>query len=306
MKTFLLIISVLVIGSAWGELGAEESVMVARDTIRVGDSRRLEIIEGHGKTRIKIFELTDDGEKLVSDNTYGGYREHVYGNKGRERSVLNFRAPWTNRSYNPHWGGFGVGFLSLSSGGLGHINDVMGLGLKSESSLEYNLNILEQSYILSHGSGWALVTGAGLRWSRFRLDERGYLAESGGITTLHNVAAGMLLESSKLNITAVTIPLMLEWQDVSRKNASPFISAGLVAVIKTASASKIVYTDGGGSKQKDKMDSGMNLRPVTCDVLLQAGFGCLGAYARYSPIGLFEKDKGPEVFPVSIGLQLYW
>lgn len=54
------------------------------------------------------------------------------------------------------------------------------------------------------------------------------------------------------------------------------------------------------------MDRGMNLRPVTMDFLFQAGVGCIGFYAKYSPFGLFEKDKGPKVHPVSHGLQLLY
>ena len=53
------------------------------------------------------------------------------------------------------------------------------------------------------------------------------------------------------------------------------------------------------------MDRGMNLRPVTMDFLFQAGVGCIGFYAKYSPFCLFEKDKGPKVHPVSLGLQLH-
>lgn len=63
--------------------------------------------------------------------------------------------------------------------------------------------------------------------------------------------------------------------------------------------------DADGEKRKKKMDRGMNLRPVTMDFLFQAGVGCIGLYAKYSPFGLFEKDKGPKVHPVSLGLQLH-
>lgn len=44
---------------------------------------------------------------------------------------------------------------------------------------------------------------------------------------------------------------------------------------------------------------------ITMDFLFQAGVGCIGFYAKYSPFGLFEKDKGPKVHPVSLGLQLH-
>ena len=62
-------------------------------------------------------------------------------------------------------------------------------------------------------------------------------------------------------------------------------------MVKTISSSKIVYHDADGEKRKKKMDRGMNLRPVTMDFLFQAGVGCIGFYAKYSPFGLFEKDS---------------
>ena len=79
----------------------------------------------------------------------------------------------------------------------------------------------------------------------------------------------------------------------------------LRSVIKTCSSSKIVYNDASGKKHKEKMDSGMNIRPVTMDFLFQAGWDWIGLYAKYSPIDLFENGKGPKVHPVSIGLQLH-
>jgi len=43
----------------------------------------------------------------------------------------------------------------------------------------------------------------------------------------------------------------------------------------------------------------MNIRPFAVDVLLQGGIGSIGVYARYSPMTMFEKGKGPDVHPVS-------
>ena len=128
-----------------------------------------------------------------------------------------------------------------------------------------------------------------------------------GVTQLIPAPDGIVYNASKLNITSLTIPVLLEWQSPKHRRKSPrfFVSGGVVGVIKTISSSKIVYHDADGEKRKKKMDRGMNLRPVTMDFLFQAGVGCIGFYAKYSPFGLFEKDKGPKVHPVSLGLQLH-
>ncbi|QUT49128.1 Outer membrane protein beta-barrel domain protein [Parabacteroides merdae] len=154
---------------------------------------------------------------------------------------------------------------------------------------------------------WAVVTGAGMRWSRYRLDMNAHFQEVDGVTQLVPAPEGIVYNASKLNITSLTIPVLLEWQSPKHRRKAPrfFISGGVVGVVKTISSSKIVYHDADGEKRKKKMDRGMNLRPVTMDFLFQAGVGCIGLYAKYSPFGLFEKDKGPKVHPVSLGLQLH-
>ena len=145
---------------------------------------------------------------------------------------------------------------------------------------------------------------SGMRWSRYRIDTNEYFKEIDGVTALRPAPESVTLKASKLNITSLTIPLLLEWQP-KKRSSEFFLSAGVVGVIKTCSSSKIVYNDASGKKHKEKMDSGMNIRPVTMDFLFQAGWDWIGLYAKYSPIDLFENGKGPKVHPVSIGLQLH-
>ena len=114
---------------------------------------------------------------------------------------------------------------------------------------------------------WAVVTGAGMRWSRYRLDMNAHFQEVDGVTQLVPAPEGIVYNASKLNITSLTIPVLLEWQSPKHRRKAPrfFISGGVVGVVKTISSSKIVYHDADGEKRKKKMDRGMNLRPVTMD-----------------------------------------
>ena len=152
----------------------------------------------------------------------------------------------------------------------------------------------------------ALVTGAGLRWNRYRIDENAHFQEVDGVTQLVPAPEGVVYKKSKLNMTSLTIPVLLEWQTPKKRHKPRFfVSGGVVGVIKTTSSSKVVYDDERGKTRKQKMDGGMNLRPVTMDLLFQAGVGCIGAYFKYSPIEMFESKKGPALHPVSFGLQLH-
>lgn len=197
-----------------------------------------------------------------------------------------------------------MGFASFADASL-HVNDIDGVSLTSENSLEYNLNFLEKSFPFSKYN-WAIVTGAGMRWSRYRLSTNSHFAENeNGTTVLQPAPEGIVYSKSKLNITSLTIPVLLEWQSRRVKGDRFFLSAGVVGVVKTISSSKVQFRDENNKKQKKTMDRGMNIRPITMDFLVQAGYDWVGIYMKYSPMGLFEGSKGPNVHPVSIGLHLH-
>ena len=257
-------------------LMAAEVEPLAGDTIITLERKRIEVKDNGDRMKVRVYEVDEDGDSVDDELIFEGhYRDGQSYERRKHVKSINIPVPTWDKDFNPHWAGFGMGFANFADGSL-HVNDVDGVSLRSGNSLEYNLNVLEKAFPFSRYR-WAVVIGAGMRWSRYRIDT---------------------------NITSLTIPLLLEWQP-KKRSSEFFLSAGVVGVIKTCSSSKIVYNDASGKKHKEKMDSGMNIRPVTMDFLFQAGWDWIGLYAKYSPIDLFENGKGPKVHPVSIGLQLH-
>lgn len=302
MKRLLLMVIAFI--PVFGLMAAGVEPMSADTVIKLED-KSIEVTDNGDRMKVKVFEFTGEGDSIDSELVFEG---HYRGGQSYERrkhiKSINIPFPTWDKHFDPHWAGFGMGFANFS--GADGINDVDGISLKSSSSLEYNLNFMEYCFPFSHHR-WALVTGAGLRWSRYRLDMDAFFQEIEGETVLVDIPEGARLKSSKLNITSLTIPLLLEWQSPKYRRKSPrfFVSGGVEAVIKTISSSRIAYVDADGRKYKEKVDRGMTLRPVSMDFLLQAGVGCIGFYAKYSPMSLFEKGKGPKVHPVSLGVHLH-
>ncbi len=278
--------------------------IIPTDTTIIVDGRQIEIKESNDRLKVKVYEITDKEGFIEDELVFEGHYKDGKSHERRKHSI-NIPLPIWKRGFDPHWGGFGMGFANFADGSL-DINDVDGVNLRSGNSLEYNVNFLEKSFLFSKQSNFAFVTGMGIRWSRYRIGNNHYFKEVDGITGLLPAEKGITFSKSRLNITSLTIPLLFEWQNRKRKSEQFFVSAGVVGVIKTASSSRVVYRDQTGKKHKEKMDSGMNIRPVTMDILLQAGYSWIGIYAKYSPVGLFESGKGPKVHPVSLGLQLHW
>ncbi|WP_363318617.1 outer membrane beta-barrel protein [Massilibacteroides sp.] len=273
-------------------------------TIRI-DNKRIDITETSDRMKVRIYELDKRGDEVEKEMIFEGHYKNgqSYENRRHRRSI-NIPLPTWDRDFDAHWAGFGMGFTNFADGSF-NINDIDGVSLRSENSLEYNLNFLEKSFPISRYN-WAIVTGVGMRWNRYRLKTNNHFEENeNGITVLEPAPEGITYSRSNLNTTSLTFPALIEWQSRRIKGDRFFLSAGVVGVVKTISSSKVQYRDENNKKHKEKMDRGMNIRPVTMDFLIQGGYDWIGFYVKYSPVGLFEGGKGPKVHPVSIGLHLH-
>ena len=269
----------------------------AQDTTLVIDNRRIVLEDEGERLKVRIYE---DGRE--SPLIFEGHYRDGQSYERRERAI-HIPLPFRRQRFDPHWAGFGVGFAAVTNDlGLGQLNDIGNGRLITDASLEYNFNFYEKAFRLDKGGNWAIVSGFGMRWTHYRVEGAYYFLNTDGYTSLHPVPEEMNFHRSRLNITSLTIPVLLEWQN--RRNM--FISAGMVGAIKTMSSSKVTSLNSRGKKETEIMDKGMNLFPIRLEFMVQAGYDCFGAYAHYSPTGLFESGKGPKVHPVSIGLQLHF
>jgi hypothetical protein len=82
-----------------------------------------------------------------------------------------------------------------------------------------------------------------------------------------------------------------------------FFSLGLIGGLKIGSHTKVVYED-GGDKNKDKNRSDFFLSPFRYGYTARAGYGFLKVFANYYNTTLFEKNKGPQLHPFTIGFML--
>ena len=270
---------------------------IPADTIITLDKKRIEVKDNGDRMKVRVYELTEEGDSIDDEMVFEGhYRDGQSYERRKHIRTLSIPVPTWDRDFSAHWAGIGLGFNSF-------IGD--DLTLRKGNSWELNLNFMEFSLPFSRYN-WAVVTGAGLRWNRYRLDTNGYLKEIDGVTVLVPAPEDMVYKKSRLNITSITIPVLLEWQTKKvRHRPRFFVSAGVVGVVKTMSSSKVTYRDERDKSRTEKMDGGMNIHPVTMDLLFQVGTGCMGAYFKYSPIELFENNRGPAVNPISFGLHLH-
>ncbi len=209
--------------------------------------------------------------------------------------------------FDGHWGGVDLGVNGyVNSKGTFDMPEGYGfLDLQMEKSLNVAINFWEQNFNLI-GNQFGLTTGLGIDWNNYRFDKNVFIGrDENGITGGFGEENGISYFKSKLVITHINLPLILEFQtnSLSKKN-SFHIGGGLMAGLKIGSHTKIVYDDGNKQKDKYRDSKGFDINPFKFDLIARIGWGKINLYANYSLTTLFKDNHGPELYPFAAGISL--
>ncbi len=257
------------------KVGNERGIEVITDDwgdtthLRIG-RRTFRVIEGHNGTHLKIDK--EDKEKR-----------------------------WTG-SFNPHWAGleFGMNFYHQTDYSLYSGMDVPRdfMELNNGKSITVNLNIAEFAF-RNEANNFGLVTGLGFSFMDFTFDQALTISKEGGdgiIMPVELEPDG--LKKSKLNLTYLTAPLMIEVKTPLRAgNSNLYLAAGVIGGLNIGAHTKYKYKN-----DKEKAKSNFNLNSVKYDLTGRIGFGDFCVFVNYGMTPLFKKNEGPELVPVTFGI----
>jgi len=158
------------------------------------------------------------------------------------------------------------------------------------------------------GSHFGLVTSLGVQFNNYRF----HLYNSNEL--LDNELAkswfprveqpNSRINKAKLINFYLNVPVMLELQlPDGRGRKGIYLSGGVIGGLKINTHTKIVY-DYRNVNYKHKHNRDLGLQMFRYSYMARAGYKNVGIYATYSPMSLFKKNKGPELFPYSVGLTL--
>lgn len=244
---------------------------------------------GVGKTKLVIKEGQDTtiiglgNHELIITETNN--RSNVRWENKRRRNRHSYFAG--------HWTGFEIGVATFKE----KSSDFMELTYPKTSAV--NINVLQYNIPLI-GHRFGLVTGLGLSWYNFRFKEDITMIETVGTakdgaglvgkkyTTQEDIkeiyGPDEKVKKSKLTMSYITVPLLLELQSSNRRS---YIAAGVIGGLKLGAHTKIKFND--GDKEKDFDD--FYLSPFKADATLRFGVGVFRLWATYSLVPLFEEDK---------------
>jgi len=242
-------------------------------------------ILGNDTTRIRIgkraFEIIDKSAPkdviiLESDNKEESEKHHG--------------------KFNGHWDGVDIGINGFADMDYSKYNGNEFMDLNQSRSLEVNINFLEYSIGLQrHKNNIGLVTGVGLWMNNYKFSNPITLQKINGIIEPNPINPNDL-KKSKLAVSYLVIPLMLEFQFPHHDG---YISGGILGGLNVGSHTKIKW-----DKDVEKDHSDFNINTFKCAAIAKVGIKDVQLYATYNLMPLFEDNKGPVLVPFSIGVSL--
>ena len=311
MKTRTILAAALLLSATGIHAQTETGNKRERTTVEAqGDS--IIIIKGKSDLHIKLYEQqTKDGQSTMTEIYDGVYLEQI---DTKERSFLDALPFVPNRkrnthNYEPHLSGIYLGFARLPER-IPQFTASNSIPLNLSYSWEFGFNVLAASHNFKKNPHWGINIGLSWGYRSFSFDGDLALLKQNGSSYFQNgqemqpegsETTTPYYSDSRLRHFFFRIPVQLEWQQRWNKSLV-FFNFGPEFEIRHGVKS-FSHVNGG---KKQTVGKGMYVRPIGTNLLLQAGYGNLGVYLRYSMNTLFQGNKGPDVSPYSFGIAWYW
>lgn len=263
--------------------------------------KKITIVENDGETDIKVTDRDKKEEREEITEEVEVYEETENNNSNNDDNSGSWSRKKSNKHFKGHWDAFQIGINSYVTSDMStSLPDNMDfMSLNTNKSINVNLNMFQQSFGII-GRSLGMITGLGLEFTNYVFD---------GNNSIEKDATGYIvptyppykLDKSKLTTSYLTVPLLLEFQFPGNKRSNRlYMNAGVVGGIKLGSKTKIKYKE-NGDKQDKKNKNDFNLNALRYGFTGRIGIKHLSIYGTYYPVALFEKNKGPELYPFMVG-----
>jgi hypothetical protein len=220
-----------------------------------------------------------------------------------ERPVDRKRYRSRKRRFKGHWAGVNLGYNNFvtANGSFTYPDEYHFMELNAGKSVGIAINPWQQSIKLQQRGNIGLVTGLGIEWNNYRFDSQNVLVRDVNGNTSY-VVADEPIKKNKLTTCYLNVPLLLEFQIPTGKQRYPlYVSGGVIGGVRLGSYSKVVYS-GEGGKGTQRTHDHFNLHQWRYGTTFRMGYRAINLFADYYMTPIFEKNKGPELYPVTAGV----
>jgi len=147
-----------------------------------------------------------------------------------------------------------------------------------------------------------LSTGMGIQWNRYAWKNNiDLVANADTIYAVENTTVDY--SKNILKATYLQIPLLLDINTNKCEDKAFHISAGIVGGYKLGSRIKQKY-ESEDKKYQNRSKGHYQLSPFQAYLTAQVGYGDGVLFVNYGLTRLFEKSKGPQLYPFTAGFKL--
>ena len=187
--------------------------------------------------------------------------------------------------------------------------------LNYRKSWTFSINFMEY-FIKIKEHHFGIVTVLGTEWNNYELLHNIKLTSKGGANvypvvdefnqdyTWGEIDTVNSYSKNRFKTWFINAPLLLELNTGDNKNKSFHISAGAIFGFNLQTKIKYKYKDVGGSEQNEKDKQSFNTNPFRVSLTTRVGVGRFNVFATYSLTPLFENNRGPELYPFTVGVTL--
>ncbi|MCP4313005.1 MAG: PorT family protein [Bacteroidetes bacterium] len=277
---------------------------------------RIEVIDAPDQTRVslgknEVIIVEENGDTVIVGLGSKGI-SIVEDGDGVQINVLDMEKKKSKhhkkhkKRFDAHWAGLEVGLNNYLTPDFSLVlppgEEFM--DLNTGKSWNWNLNVAD--FGVGLGTNYVgLVSGVGFELINYNFDGQNSIMKENGTGNIVEYVppyAGSITKS-KMNITYLTVPLLMEFQIPTGNHNRIHFSAGVIGGVKLWSNTKMKYTE-AGDKSKEKNKSDFNLSPLRWGVTARVGYRGIGIFANYYMTSLFKPGMGPELYPFSIGIAL--
>jgi len=204
-----------------------------------------------------------------------------------------------NKKFRGHWAGFELGLNNYVDKDYNYVFDGENSNFELDAGRSWGFSINFTEYNIPFGNNVGLITGLGTDFNHYHFRNNVTIVEENNFIVA-TPRADVSFDKNKISTWSFTMPLILEIQ-LHKPNF--YISGGIVGKVKVKSWSKQKY-ELDGVKFKDKKRSDFLMNTFRYGLTARVGFGFIRFYANYDLVPLFQKDRGPELYPVSVGVTI--
>ena len=296
----------------------EDSIRIAEEKIKLSsDKEEIEVLEEKIESWNEQVETNEDKIEAFEEGIEG-IEDEIDGLKDELEELTEVLVDMEN-DFNPfkskkkkfrgHWTGLNFGINNFLNSNYEMALPAGGEFMDIHESKSYNFSFnFVQFNIPLFSKYMGFVTGMGIEWNNYSLKQNIDLFEdqnnNGYINYVEIDPEDMNYTKNILRSIYLNVPLIYEFQiPVTKRDKRINIGLGVIGSMKIGSKFKKIY-EIDGNKQKIKLNEDYQISPFRYSATLRIGFRALQLYANYSLVPLFEKNKGPELYPVSVGIRI--